>query len=148
MKKMCFLIMFCLLNTVSISFAGDHKCGVCNMKIGEQSKHHVVLSDEAGSKAPLHVCSLSCVNKARKHDSGYSKSQVSDFNNPEKLLPGEDAFFLMKSEKIKQDLDDMAMPPFFGAFKTKAEADAAKKKYGDGVIVKGLGAALIEGGRK
>lgn len=123
-------------------FASEIKCGICSMKISEQSRNHIILKSEISGKEPLHVCSLSCVHKARKYDAKYTKSEVSDFNHPEKFLPGEKAFFLVQSKKIKTDLGAMAMVPYFGAFDKKEEADSAQKKYGDGIVVQGIENAL------
>ena len=93
-------------------------------------------------KTPRHVCSLSCTKKTLKHDSSYNEIEVPDFNHPEKNLPGESAFFLIKSERIRNDLGDKVMGPYFGAFSTQVEADAAQKKYGDGTVVKGMQDAI------
>jgi len=47
------------------------------------------------------------------------------------------------AEKIKKALgaEGMAMPPYFGAFATKEDAEIAQKKYG-GEIAKGLKKAI------
>lgn len=125
-----------------LAWAGEQICQVCNMKIPEGSRHHIILKSEIPAKAPLHVCSISCVLKARKHDPKYVKVEVADFNHPEKFLRGEKAFVLIKTDKIKEDLDSMAMPPYFAAFPTKADAEKAKAKYGEGSIVEGFENAL------
>ncbi len=125
-----------------LAIASEIKCGICSMIISEQSRNHIVLKIEISGKEPLHVCSLSCVHKARKYDPKYTKVEVSDFNHPEKFLPGEKAFFLVQSKKIKADLGAMALAPYFGAFDRREEADSAQKKYGDGIVVQGFENAL------
>ncbi len=129
--------------SLSISaLAADLHCSICSMKIPQSSKNHLVLKNLDPKKPSLHACSLSCATKARKYDPKYAQIEVSNFNHPDEFLSGEKAFFLMKSEKIQADLGPMAMLPYFGAFSTKAEAEAAQKKYGDGVIVQGFEGAL------
>lgn len=138
----------------SALWAADTKCSVCGMKIAEISRNHIILMNESLQKEAqkeaqketqkeiLHVCSLSCVHKVRKHDTRYSNASVADFNHPESYIDADQAFFLIQSKKIKADLDATVMPPYFGAFKTLEEAQAALKKYGDGQIVQGLNNAV------
>lgn len=130
------------LAMISLAWAGEFKCQVCNMRIPEGSRHHIVLKHEVSAKEPLHVCSLSCVFKARKHDPKYAKVEVADFAHPEKFIAGEKAFMLIKTGKIKDDLDSMVMPPYFAAFPTRADAEKAKARYGEGIIVEGFENAL------
>ena len=130
------MILFAQLS--SYSWAIDTNCSVCGMTISEDSRNHILLKKEASEPTPLHICSASCAHKAKKHDPKLTQSQVSDFNHPDRFIPGDQAFFLIKSDKIKADLGPRAMPPYFGAFATKAEADVAQKKYGDGEIVQGF----------
>ena len=73
----------------------------------------------------------------RKYDSSYSQVQVIDFNHPDKIIQGDKAYFLIQSSKIRPDMGENVMAPYAGAFGSKEEADAAQKKYGDGVVVKG-----------
>jgi len=122
------------------SFALELKCAVCGMPLEDHSKNHITLKGK--DKATMHVCSLSCTKKAMKHDSGLNEVEVVDFNHAEKTLKGDSAFFLIKSEKIKSDLGDKVMGPYFGAFATQTEADTAQKKYGDGVVVVGIQNAI------
>jgi len=120
------------------------KCSACNMTIPDKARNHIILTSEDASKPPLHVCSLSCALKARKYDSKYSKVKVVDFNRPEELISGDRAYFLLKSSKIKGDLGELAMPPYFGAFEKESEVQAAIKKYGDGVVVQGFEKAITQ----
>ena len=135
-----FLILFCIQAFVISVFAAELKCAVCGMPLGEYSKNHIIL--KAKGKEPMHVCSLSCAKKMLKHDPSYVEVLVRDFNHPEKTLSGEAAFFLVRSEKIKNDLGDNVMGPYFGSFSSEAEANAAQKKYGEGNVVKGIQNAI------
>ncbi len=138
------LSIFAILSCVqffSISlFAEELKCAVCGMPLSEHAKNHIIL--KGTDKIPMHVCSLSCVKKTLKHDSNYGEIEVPDFNHPEKMLSGDSAFFLIKSEKIRSDLGDKVMGPYFGSFSSHADADAAQKKYGDGSVVHGIQNAI------
>ena len=128
------LAAFCL----NISFAADINCDVCGMKIEQKGRNHMLLKHDEADKKTLNVCSIPCLLKARKHDSQYTKVEMINFNNPEKFLAGDKAFFLVKSKKIKADLGDMVMPPHIVALSTKKETDAVLKKYDDGTIVQGF----------
>ena len=116
--------------------ASELKCEVCGMPIGLHGRNRIVLLEPTGKK-PLHVCSPTCARKMRKYDANYSKAEVTDFNRPEKMLQGDRAYFLIQSSKIKSGMGENVMSPYAAAFSTKEEADAAQKKYGDGVVVKG-----------
>lgn len=122
--------------------AAGMSCAVCGMDLTEQARNHILLSGKSATKSPLHTCSLACTKKALKNDAGLDVIEVRDFNHPEKTVSGDLAFFLIKSEKIKSDLGDMVMGPYFAAFSTKAEAEAAQKKYGDGTVVLGIKNAI------
>ena len=122
------------------SIAAGLKCEICGMLIEENGRNHIHLEHE--SKPGLHVCSPTCASKARKYDAKFNKSEVRNFNKPEQVLVGEQAFFLAKSEKIKADMGKLAMAPYLAAFATKTKAEAAQKKYGDGQVVEGLENAL------
>ena len=56
-------------------------------------------------------------------------------------VDGGQSYFLIRSEKIRQDLGPMAMPPFAAAFSSENEAREAQEKYSDGTVVKGFGNA-------
>ncbi len=119
------------------SWAAELKCDVCGMPIHDHGRNHVVLSGDSSDLKPMHVCSPACAKKVRKHDAKYSKAEVTDFNHPDKTIPGDKAYFLIQSSKIKSDMGADVMAPFAAAFATKEEAEAAKAKYGDGVVVQG-----------
>lgn len=131
-----------ILGFGNLSWGADIKCDVCHMTIPQNARHHIILKNDNPAKTPLHICSLSCVLKARKFDSKYSKIDIADFNHPEKFLNGETAFFLIKSSKIKSDLGEMAMPPYLAAFATKEEAKSVHTKYGDGEVTQGFESVL------
>ncbi|HAZ14661.1 MAG: hypothetical protein A2X86_06235 [Bdellovibrionales bacterium GWA2_49_15] len=141
MDKITALLFGCVLFTCSALGAGM-TCSVCGMPVAESAKNHLMLQSESATKAPMHVCALSCLKKVVKHDSSYKKIEVADFNHPEKLLPGDKAFFLLKSTKIKSDIGENVMPPYFGAFATEDEAKTAQAKYGEGLIVQGVENAI------
>ncbi|MBI2521874.1 MAG: hypothetical protein HYV97_15770 [Bdellovibrio sp.] len=124
------------------AMAAGRVCSVCGMPLAEHAKNLFVLQTEPAAKEPLHVCAISCLKKAVKHDPRYKKIEVADFNHPEKLLAGDKAFFLLKSTKIKADIGENVMAPYFGAFATEAEALEAQKKYGEGVILQGVENAI------
>jgi len=121
---------------MNVSAAG-FRCDICGMTIPDRARNHVTLTSAESEAKQLHVCSLSCVKKARKHDPKLSKAEIADFHHPETMLSGDRAFFLIQSQKIKADMGEMAMSPYVAGFKTKKEAEAAKAKYGDGVVVQG-----------
>ncbi|MCM2279876.1 MAG: nitrous oxide reductase accessory protein NosL [Oligoflexia bacterium] len=135
-------LVISLLMLSSVALAAQLHCDVCGMTIPEKARHYIMLKAPAGAPKPLHVCSASCLKKAKKGEPKYTQADFADFNHPEKFVSGDKAFFLIKSSKIKADLGEMAMPPYIGAFSTKAEAEAAKAKYGDGEVVQGLESAL------
>ena len=135
-----FLILLSLQISAISVFAAELKCAVCGMPISDHAKNHILMN--GNDKAPMHVCSLSCVKKTLKHDSNYTKVEVADFNDPEKMISADAAFFLIKSENIKSDLGDKVMGPYFGAFSSQAEATAAQKKYGDGSVIQGIQNAI------
>lgn len=114
--------------------ASEFKCGVCNMMIHEDAPNHIILRHEDSKKEPLHLCSLPCVLKAEKYDSHYSKFEFVDFDHRDKKVSGDRAFFLKGSKKIKEQLGDMVMPPYFAAFDSQTQAEAAQKKYGGWVV--------------
>lgn len=130
------IVVFCSLIVNSIAVASEFKCQVCGMSIKEHGRNHILLRNGTQKKS-LHVCSASCAKKMRKYDSSYSDVQVTNFNHPEKMLQGDKAYFLIQSSKIKSDMGENVMAPYAAAFSTKEEADAAQKKYGDGVVLKG-----------
>jgi len=145
MKNQKILVFSLLLAALylSVSFAAaDINCDVCGMKIEQRGRNHMLLKHVQTDKKTLNVCSIPCLLKARKHDSQYTKVEIINFNNPEKFLAGDKAFFLVKSKKIKAALGDMVMPPHVVALSTKKEADAVLKKYPDGTIVQGFENAL------
>lgn len=118
--------------------AAETNCDICGMKIPDRAKNLMVLmKNEPGAK-PLHVCSLGCARKARKHDSTFIRAEIADFNRPESMLAGDKAYFLIQSAKIQSDMGEMAMAPYVAGFKTRKEAETAKAKYGDGLVVEGL----------
>ncbi len=121
--------------------AAETSCHVCSMKILDTSRQHFLVQETAG-KEPLHVCSVTCLHKFKKFNPKISNIEISNFNDPSKFLKADKTFFLVKSEKIKEDMGSMAMPPIAAAFATKKEAETAQKKYGDGTIVLGLEEAL------
>lgn len=124
--------------TLAVSaWAAEIHCDICGMTIPERARNHVVLKSAEPNAKVMHLCSLSCVRKARKHDPKLSKAEIADFNRPEAMLPGDKAFFLIQSQKIKADMGEMAMAPYVVGFRTKQEAEAAKAKYGDGIVVEG-----------
>ena len=139
---LCLGFLFSTLTYPPAVFAEAMKCAVCGMNLEEHARNHIQLSRKSDSQQRMHVCSLACAKKALKHDAGYDVVEVQDFNHPEKTLSGDSAFFLIKSEKIRSDLGDMVMSPYFGAYASKAEADNAQKKYGDGTVVEGIKNAL------
>ncbi len=141
-RRLKMTLLFVALGLSFSTWAADFKCSVCSMKIPEHAKNHILLRNQDPHLSPLHVCSIFCAKKAKKYDPKYSKAEVTDFNHPDKTLSAEKAFFLKKSEKIKADLGELAMSPYWGAFSTKAEAQAAQKKYGDGEVVLGFEEAL------
>jgi hypothetical protein len=133
------LLVFALILFQSITWAGEMRCDGCGMSIPEHAKNHIVLKSGADKKAqPLHVCSLGCIKLAQKKNPTFQSAEFANFNQPDQFLKGDQAFFLKGSEKIKADMGDRVMPPLLGAFKTKKDADAAHKKYGDGQVVKGI----------
>lgn len=136
------LVSLAVLTTAffNISLAENFKCNICGMDIQESAKNHIVLATESQEKK-LHVCALSCVKKAKKHDHSLKNVKVANFNKPSELLDADQAYFLIGSKKIKSDLGDV-MGPYFGAFKSKEEANQAKEKYGDGQVVKGIQEAM------
>lgn len=145
MKRISFallsFVIFLMLTGLAFT-AQTRNCDVCGMMIAEKAKNHIVLKNEDSNKKSLHVCSFGCLRKGQKYDSKYRKIEVSNFNQPDQFLPADKAFFLIKSEKIKPDLGNFVMPPYFGAFKTQKEAVAAKEKYGDGAVVEGIENAM------
>src|SRR3989344_6762635 len=84
--------------------ASTVRCNACGMDIAEESRNHFLLSFLDTSKPAHHVCSLACLKKIQTYNSNYSKIEISDFNSPKKFLNADEAFFLMKSEKIKKTL--------------------------------------------
>ncbi|MEK6623322.1 MAG: nitrous oxide reductase accessory protein NosL [Bdellovibrionota bacterium] len=124
------------------ALAAGTVCSVCGMPLAEHAKNRIVVQTETASKEPLHMCALSCLKKTIKHDPRYTKIQVADFNHPDKLIAGDKAFFLLKSTKIKTDIGENVMAPYFGAFATEEEAQTAQKKYGEGVVLQGVENAL------
>lgn len=147
MKRTSFaLLSFVIfLMLTGLAFAAQTRnCDVCGMIIPEKARNHVVLKNEDSNKKSLHVCSFGCVQKGQKYDSKYKIIEVANFNQPDQFLDADQAFFLIKSKKIKPDLGNFVMPPYFGAFKTQKEAEAAKEKYGDGAVVEGIENAMKE----
>lgn len=145
MKKLKILVLSLLLGVFYVNsalLAADVDCDVCGMKIEQKGRNHILLKNEVATQKTLHVCSIPCLQKARKHDSKYTKMEMVDFNNSEKWISGEKAFFLIKSKKIKVALGEMVMPPYIGAFATKKEANTALQKYNDGTLVQGFENAL------
>lgn len=141
LKSWALSLLFVFPFLASLTNAADLSCGVCGMSIPAGAKNHIVLKSSQ-AKTTLHVCSPTCARKAKKHDSTLAEAEVADFNHPGTSLPGSKAFFLIKSDKIKGDMGEMAMAPYAAAFATQEEALAAQKKYGDGKVVQGLEAAL------
>ena len=137
MKSMGMLVAL-LLAIASAASAAEIHCDICGMTIPDHAKNHLLLKTGAADAKQLHVCSLSCVRKARKHDSTLTQSAIADFNHSDSMLPGEKAFVLIQSQKIRADMGEMAMPPFAAGFRTRREAEAAREKYGDGAVVEGL----------
>ena len=133
-----FAFLICLFSSV-LAVATNFTCDVCGMTVPNRTE--IVLKDPTPGAKALHVCSLSCFRKARKLKE-YFSADVANFNHPDKLLPADNAYFLIKSEKIKPDLGELAMPPYFGAFATKKDADAAQVRYGYGQVVQGLNEAI------
>ena len=131
-------LLICLFILHPPIWTANLNCDVCGMTLSENAKNHIVLKNEAVEKNTLHVCSFTCFLKAKKNAPKYSKVEISDFNNPGKFLDADKAFFLVKSAKIKKDLGELVMPPYFGAFATKQLAETAKAKYGDGIVVRGI----------
>lgn len=146
MKKSKLLLGFFFISFFAwniLALASDTHCEVCHMLIPQNARSHVVLATGKSHEDPhLHVCSVSCVAKAKKNGFKYTRVEIIDFNHPEKFLDGHKAFFIVNSKKIKADMGDMAMPPYFAAFATKKEAEAAQKKYGDGALAQGFEEAL------
>lgn len=138
-------IIFLMLTGLAFA-AQTRNCDVCGMIIPEKAKNHIILKNEDSNKKSLHVCSFGCVRKGQKYDSKYTRIEVANFNQPDQFLASDKAFFLIKikSEKIKSDLGNFVMPPYFGAFKTQKETEAAKEKYGDGAVVEGIENAMKE----
>lgn len=132
-----------LILGISFSFfvqAADFKCDICGMPINEHGRNHIILrssSPNNDTDKPMHVCSPSCAHKLQKHAVQYCKAEVTDFNHPDKILSGDVAYFLIQSSKIKSDMGANVMAPYAAAFSTKEEAEAAKKRYGDGIVVQG-----------
>ena len=137
LKSLVFVLLLLVDFVPLFAGAGELHCGVCGMTLPENAKNHIILKSK-GKKEPLHVCSPSCAHKAKKYDPSLTEADVVDFDHPGKSLDGNKAFFLIKSEKIKTDMGEMAMAPYAAAFGTKEEALAAQKKYGDGKVVQGL----------
>lgn len=135
-KRFCISITFGIIFSL-LAHAADLKCDVCGMPISEHGCNLVTLSSSAAGDKPMHVCSPTCAHKLQKHAPQYSKAEVTDFNHTEKVLTGDKAYFLMQSSKIKSEMGPNVMAPYAAAFATKEEAEAAKAKYGDGVVVQG-----------
>ena len=128
---------------ISVSaWAVDTHCDVCGMSIPDHARNHLVLKAADPAAKELHVCSVPCARKARKHDQSLSRIDIADFNHPESFLSGERAFVLIQSRKVKADLGELTMPPYVVGFGTKKEAEAAQAKYGDGTVVEGIEGAL------
>lgn len=139
-----FIVVFlCSISAI----AQDLHCDICGMKIAANSKNHLVLQGGAGSKE-YHLCSVSCVRKARKYDPKLSEIKIVDFNRPETFIEGKKAFFLIESQKIKTELGEMAMPPFVVGFRSKNEAEVVQAKYGDGWVVEGVENAIKKSDKK
>ncbi|MGK5086970.1 nitrous oxide reductase accessory protein NosL [Bdellovibrionota bacterium FG-2] len=136
------LLALTLMSLSIAVWASDNHCDVCGMIIPEHAKNHIVLHGSDSSAKGYHICSASCARKIRKNDPKLSKSEVADFNHPDSFLSGNKAFFLIQSQNIKSDMGEMAMPPLIAGFQTKKEAEAARTKYGDGVVVEGFENAL------
>ncbi len=120
------------------TLAADLHCDVCSMKILESSSQHFLIKAASSEKKPLHVCSVTCLHKMKSTNSELGKVEITSFKSPQRGLPAEKAFFLVKSENVKKDVDSMTMPPLIAAFSTKKEAEDAQKKYGDGIVVSGI----------
>lgn len=118
--------------------AAETNCDICGMKIPGRARNHMVLMKSEPGEKSLHVCSLGCARKARKHDPKFTRAEIADFHRPESMLAGDKAYLLIRSEKIKADMGEMAMAPYVAGFRTKKEAEAARAKYGDGVVVEGV----------
>lgn len=124
------------------AFAKTLTCDVCGMYVAEHARNHVAFHTSSTADKAMHVCSPSCAHKFRKHSPNYSQVEVTNFNHPEKTLDGSKAFFLIQSSKIKADMGENVMAPYAAAFVSQEEADAAKVKYGDGVVVQGSESAF------
>ncbi len=134
--------MILMTGFYTTALPAETHCNVCSMKILENSRQHFLVRDESLGKEPLHICSVTCLHKIKQFNSKISNIEVAQFNEPLKFLKADKAFFLVKSEKIKDDAGSMVMPPIAAAFTTQKEAQAAQKKYGDGTIILGLENAL------
>ena len=135
-KRFWVILTFGIFFSFSIN-AADFKCEVCGMKISEHGRNHIVLTSSNSSDKPMHVCSPGCAHKLQKHANQYNKAEVTDFNHVEKMLSGDKSYFLIQSSNIKSDMGPNVMAPYAAAFSSKEEAEAAKKKYGDGTVVLG-----------
>lgn len=123
-------------------YAEGQKCAICNMPLEKHAKNDISALSRDPTKPAMHLCSLPCLKKLLNHDPSYQTIEVADFNHPDRRIPGDKAFFLIKSEKIKSDITGPVMGPYFGAFASREDAETAKKKYSEGLVVEGISNAI------
>lgn len=136
LKGFCTALVFGLFFS-PMTQAAELKCDVCGMPIRENGRNLIVLRNNSQNTKSMHSCSPICAHKLQKYSPEYNKVEVRNFNHTGEVLSGDKAYFLIQSAKIKSDMGENVMAPYAAAFNTKEEAEAAQKKYGDGVIVKG-----------
>lgn len=108
------------------------------MKIPDGVRIHLILKSGAPGAEPRHLCSLSCAKKLRKHDPSLTRAEVVDFNHPDRFLASDQVFLLIGTDKLRGDVGGGVMAPYAAGFGTREEAEAQRRKYGEGQIIQGL----------
>ncbi len=121
-----------LLILVSVASAKEADCVVCGMKVKEGAR---VGFEAVHENKAIHFCSFACASAFHKK---HPDSALRAFN----YLGGEPvdaakAFYLVKSKGLLKEVE-FGMPPVVAAFSSKADAEGAAKRLGDGKVVQGL----------
>lgn len=137
MRRFLILLTSLMLILSVTARAAELACAACGMTIVEKSREHIIFH-KPDSKEEVHVCSLGCAIKMRKYSTD-GTIEVINFADPTQRLQASQAFFILKSNKLENELrSESQMPPFFAAFATKKEAEERRAKLGDGIIVQGF----------
>ncbi len=107
------------------------ECPVCGMTFRPTAKTAFFTKVQ---EKPRHLCSFACATKT-SDKFPEAKFEVTDFSS-DKTIPGDDAYFLVRSKNLLKELD-FDMPPTVVAFASEKAAKDKTTKLGDGEVIRG-----------